>query len=201
MPVEKIALVGGPPGSGKSSVANILSNETRLGYLSMGDHIREISSGKRESRYQDTVISEKHVLNRSGKLPQTLVCSIIEEHFKQQETESDLLLDGYPKSIEQVKPFFNTLTSLGATALTVVYLDINREEAIRRMLSRGSREGEQPINEDFAKMRHDNYTDSYEEVLEALSEEMPVCRIRANGSLSDNVTIAKRHLEGHFENL
>lgn len=201
MTVEKLALIGGSPGSGKSSIANVLSSQTRLGYMSTGNHIRAISAGETESLHQKDVAAESKHLNRSGRLPPTLVCAIIEEHFRRSSVENDMILDGYPRSIEQVGPFFDTITSIGTKVMALVYLEVDREESIKRMLNRGNRGGECPINVDFARMRYDKYIESYDKVLAVLSNEIPIHRVQANESLDNNVVSTRSCLDMYFGNL
>ena len=194
MRAENVALIGGPPGSGKSSVAKSLSLSMNIAHISVGDRIRSIAEGVVVSNYSESIKLENQSLQKSKKLPQNLVCAVIAEAFEQPEVNSNILLDGYPRSPEQIEPLIDTFHQIGANALIMVYLHVDREKAIQRMVERGSRSGEVEMDARFAHERYDSYVESHEGFLTLLANEMPVEVIDANADLEKSIRLARAAL-------
>ena len=48
-----------------------------------------------------------------------------------------MIIDGFPRSLEQVPVFESAMKFYGRKNIEVVYLDISREEAVKRLQARG----------------------------------------------------------------
>lgn len=116
----KILLIG-PQGSGKSTQAKLLSEFLKMPLISTGNIYRGIAS-------TDEII--KKILNEGGLVDDQTTSRIVKDRLSQPDCRQGFIIDGYPRTIEQVKlfdPEFNL----------VIYLDVLEEEVIKRLMERG----------------------------------------------------------------
>jgi len=122
-------LLIGSPGSGKGTQARLLINDFGFAYFSAGDILRRLSE-------EDTPLGRQlSRLMEKGELVSDLLMKKILVGFLKKNKGKDILLDGYPRNLSQVKTAEQCLTSRGGLSL-VFYLRISDREAIRRLSSR-----------------------------------------------------------------
>src|SRR3989338_420000 len=119
----KLVLIG-IQGSGKSTQGNLLSKQLKIPYLSTGHIFREIAKEKTQlGRYI------KEILNIGLLVPDEKTIEIVNSYLSRPEYKKGYILDGFPRTIEQVKKFKNNIDK-------VIYLDISQKEAIWRLFYR-----------------------------------------------------------------
>ncbi len=120
----KLVLIG-IQGSGKSTQGNLLSKQLKIPYLSTGHIFREIAKEKTQlGRYI------KEILNAGLLVPDEKTIEIVNSYLSRPEYKKGYILDGFPRTLEQVKEFKNNVDK-------VIYLDISQKEAIWRLFYRG----------------------------------------------------------------
>ena len=127
----KIILIG-IQGAGKSTQGNLLSEKLKIPYLSTGHIFREMAKEKTPlSRYV------KEIMNAGYLIPDTKTVEIVSEYLKKPEYTKGYILDGFPRTIEQVKMFKNGVDK-------VIYFNVSDREALWRLSYRNgdSREDE-----------------------------------------------------------
>ena len=113
----------GIQGSGKGTVAKIMSEKFGLYHLSTGDLLRGASGELRKE------IDEYMAL---GKLvPDELMLKVLKEKLEQPECAKGVILDGFPRNIEQAKELDKIMK-----VTNVINIEISDEIAIRRMNGR-----------------------------------------------------------------
>lgn len=130
---EMIYIFIGPPGSGKGTLAQECVKEFNWATLSTGALCRQHISQQTEIGKQIDLII------KSGKLiPDALVTSMVDEWLaKQVNSTKGIILDGYPRTEQQVKLLFDLLrTKYRGVHLHVVKFDISDEAVIARLSSR-----------------------------------------------------------------
>ncbi len=116
----KIILIG-IQGSGKSTQGNLISNKYGLPYLSSGHIFREIAKDKTKlGRYV------KETMNAGYLLPDTKTLTIVEEYLKNPNYKKGFILDGFPRTVPQVKKFSQKIDA-------VFYLKVTNKEALWRL--------------------------------------------------------------------
>ncbi|NJE04620.1 adenylate kinase [Thermococcus sp. M36] len=122
-------LIFGPPGSGKSTHSRTITERYGLAYISSGDLIRsEIekggSLGAEMERY----------LRRGDLIPDTVVNTLIISQLRRH--RRNFILDGYPRTAEQVIALENYLYDHGMKVDVAVEIFISREESVERISGR-----------------------------------------------------------------
>ena len=128
----RIAIIG-LPGSGKGSQARLLSETFSIPRICAGEMLREL--GKEKSALGRKV---KETLKRGELVPDDLVLALLKQRLKKSDTRRGFVLDGIPRTLNQVR-MFRKLFSLDKVFL----LRVAEKVAVARLLKRG-REDDTP---------------------------------------------------------
>ncbi len=121
----KIILIG-IQGAGKSTQGNLLSKELNVPYLSTGHIFRMLAKEKTKlGRYI------KETINAGLLIPDDKVLEIVQTYLSRPEYKKGYILDGFPRTLNQVKKFQNGVDK-------VIYLKIPDKEALWRLSYRKS---------------------------------------------------------------
>ncbi len=119
----RLVLIG-IQGAGKSTQGNLLSKQLKIPYLSTGHIFREIAKEKTKlGRYI------KETLNAGILIPDKKTIEIVNQYLSRSEYKRGYILDGFPRTIKQVKYFKNNVDK-------VIYLKIPDKEALWRIAYR-----------------------------------------------------------------
>ena len=150
----------GPPGSGKGAQAEILTDKLNLNHLSVGDLLREnilnnTELGKLASSYV-----------KSGELvPDELIIDLMDSYITNIKNKTDIsgiILDGFPRTINQAIALENKIKQLNVSIKAVINLDIPDQKILNRLAARG-REDDKP---ELIKNRLNVYRNQTEPLLE-----------------------------------
>lgn len=126
-----VIIMLGAQGTGKGTVAGIVSSETGLIQVSTGDIFRKNISEKTELGVE----AEKYI--KSGNLvPDNITIPMVEDRLTWEDAKNGVILDGFPRTIEQAKKLDEMLDKMGKKVDLVVNLVTPKEEIIDRMLTR-----------------------------------------------------------------
>lgn len=116
----KIILIG-IQGAGKSTQGNLLRDKLNIPYLSTGHIFREMAKEKTPlGRYI------KEIMNAGYLIPDEKTVEIVSEYLKKPEYKNGYVLDGFPRTLDQVSMFKNGIDK-------VVYLKVSDKEALWRL--------------------------------------------------------------------
>ena len=150
----------GPPGSGKGTQAEILNDNLNLNHLSVGDLLREnilnnTELGKLASNYV-----------KSGELvPDELIIDLMDSYITNIKNKTDIsgiILDGFPRTINQAIALENKIKQLNVSIKAVLNLDISDQKILNRLAGRG-RDDDKP---ELIKNRLEVYRNQTEPLLE-----------------------------------
>ena len=154
-----IWLIFGPPGSGKGTQARYLGSEFGLTHLSTGEVLRaEAAEGSEEGRQVASLM-------KAGQLvPDPVMVRIVNERLRRH-PEEDVLLDGFPRTVEQARALDELLTSEGRKVDMVVALAAPEEVLTQRLLQRAQVENRADDTRKAIEERMHEYHERTEPVL------------------------------------
>ena len=122
----------GAPGSGKGTQAATLIERFGLAHISTGDILRAAVKAGTPLGLE----ANKYML--AGKLvPDEVVIGLVEARLQEPDTASGYILDGFPRTTAQADALGAMTKSLGKPIEHVVYLKVDGEELVKRLLGRG----------------------------------------------------------------
>ena len=126
-----ILIMLGAQGTGKGTVAGILSKQNGWIQLSTGDIFREnISKGT------ELGVEANKYISKGCLVPDEITISMVENRLEELKDEKGIILDGFPRNIEQAKKLDEILASKGQKVDWVMNLETPRDEIIERMMNR-----------------------------------------------------------------
>jgi adenylate kinase len=118
----------GPPGSGKGTQGERISDTYGFPHFSTGDLLREaVEKGTELGR------RAKAVMNRGELVSDDVVIELINERIQKKDSESGYILDGFPRNIRQARSLDQIDPERGEIALDI---QVGDEEVIDRLSSR-----------------------------------------------------------------
>lgn len=118
----------GPPGSGKGTQSNNLVEKYKLSHISTGDILRSQIAEKTKLGNAAKVYMDKGDL-----VPDNLIIDMVSNTTK---TLQSILLDGFPRTINQAKSLEEEMKKLGKNIDYVLYFEVPFEKLIDRLSQR-----------------------------------------------------------------
>ena len=117
-----------PPAAGKGTVSKLLKDKYGYNHISTGDLLRGVSP--------DTDLGKRvHEIMEKGQLvSDELVTELLKD--KLLSIEGPFILDGYPRNVIQASTLEELLNSLNKNNIVAIYINVSKEEAMKRALSR-----------------------------------------------------------------
>ena len=145
-----IGLIFGPPGSGKGTQAARVEKEFGMAHLSTGEVLRsEVAHGSAVGR------EAARIMAAGDLVPDDLIDRIVESRLSRIDPTSNVLLDGFPRTIEQAKALDSMLAPRSVDF--VVSLDVPETTLIDRLLHRAALEGRSDDTRDAIMERMREY--------------------------------------------
>lgn len=147
-------LIIGAPGAGKGTQAERLSASFGIPAISTGDIFRHNVKNETELGKQ-----AKAFMDRGEYVPDSLTNDLVRDRLSQQDAQGGFLLDGYPRTLDQVNELDDILASHGKSLDAVVLLTADTEEVVRRLLGRAIEQGRADDTEDVIRRRLEVYAE------------------------------------------
>lgn len=123
--MKNIILVA-PPVAGKGTLSKILEEKQNYIVISIGDILR--AKAKEDKEFATLMKSCKLIDDE-------IIFQVLEEKLKNL-GDKKYILDGFPRTVEQAKMYNNLLKGLNKELGVVIYLDIEYEKLLQRVLAR-----------------------------------------------------------------
>lgn len=120
-----------PPAAGKGTQAKLLAEKYNIPHISTGDLLREETA-------KDTELSLKikEIMESGGLVNDDIITELLRNRLVQNDCDNGYILDGYPRNLEQAKIYEKLLKEINKELGVVIFLDIDKELAMKRTLSR-----------------------------------------------------------------
>ncbi|MBF4635421.1 adenylate kinase [Agreia pratensis] len=175
-------LIIGPPGAGKGTQAAKLAEIYGIPAISTGDIFRaNIKEG--------TELGKKvQALVESGSyVPDSLTNDLVRDRLLQPDVAGGFLLDGYPRTTEQVDELDRILAKAHAHLDAVVQLVADVDEVVERLRKRALVEGRADDTEEVLRHRQEVYADQTAPLIDVYASRGLVVAVDALGEV-DEVT-------------
>lgn len=145
-------LLIGTPGAGKGTQAQRLSETFGIPAISTGDIFRHNVKNETELGKQ-----AKAFMDRGEYVPDSLTNDLVRDRLAQADAANGFLLDGYPRTADQVAELDDILASKSQHLDAVVMLAADHDEVVRRLLNRAVEQGRADDTEEVIRHRLDVY--------------------------------------------
>ena len=122
----------GPPGAGKGTQAERLTDTFGIAHLSTGDMLRAARDAQTDVGRQ-----AEEYMSAGQLVPDDVILAIIREQLAQPDCKKGYLLDGFPRTIAQAEALDQMLAGQGTPLDVVLELQVPEEELFERLAGRG----------------------------------------------------------------
>ena len=130
----------GPPGAGKGTQAQKLSENCEVPHISTGDILRAAVKAK-------SALGQKAegYMSAGELVPDELILDLIRERLAQEDTANGWLLDGFPRNVEQAEFLSSLLEDIGHSCDSVINMEVPDDVLVERMLARGRADDKEDV--------------------------------------------------------
>ena len=126
-----VIIMLGAPGTGKGTIAGILTKELEIPQVSTGDIFRKHIGEQTELGK----LAEKYI--SQGKLvPDDVTIGLVENRLEDDDVKEGIILDGFPRTVKQAEELDKILENKGKKVDLVINLTTPEEEIIERIVNR-----------------------------------------------------------------
>ena len=126
-----IIIMLGAQGTGKGTVAGILQDKMGIPQISTGDIFR-----KNIKEQTPLGVEANKYISKGNLVPDDITVPMVVDRLNMDDAKKGVILDGFPRTIEQAKKLDEILEEKGLKVDLVVNLTTPREEIITRILNR-----------------------------------------------------------------
>jgi adenylate kinase len=149
----KLLLIG-PPGAGKGTQASKLSEVFGIPAISTGDIFR--ANVKNETPLG---LEAKSFMDRGAYVPDDLTNKLVRDRLQNPDCANGFLLDGYPRTADQVNELDDILRETDSSLDAVIQLTADTDEVVKRLAKRAIEQGRSDDTEDVIRNRMAIYED------------------------------------------
>jgi adenylate kinase len=121
----------GPPGAGKGTQAERLTDDFNLPYIATGNILRAAVQAETELGRQ-----AKAFMDAGELVPDAVISGVVLEAVEGPEARDGFLLDGFPRTIPQAQALAVGLERLDRHLTAAILIDVPDDEVLRRMSGR-----------------------------------------------------------------
>jgi adenylate kinase len=144
----------GPPGAGKGTQAAIIAEKLSIPHISTGDIFRaNVSAGT------PLGVEAKRYMDAGEYVPDSVTNAMVRDRLAQDDAKNGFLLDGYPRTLDQINELDDILSGLSTSVEKVVEITADTDEVVARLLNRAKEQGRADDTEDVIRRRLEVYAE------------------------------------------
>jgi adenylate kinase len=155
----------GPPGAGKGTQAKLLSERLRVPAISTGDIFRANVANQTELG-----LTVKEYLDAGKYVPDRVTNAMVRDRLQQADAVDGFILDGYPRTTDQVRELDDMLSDSGAKLEHVLEITADTDELVRRLSRRALEQGRSDDTEDVIRTRQQVYLEQTAPLVKVYSD-------------------------------
>ena len=170
----------GPPGAGKGTQAKVIAQRLGIPAISTGDIFRaNVSAGTPLGQ------QAKEYMDAGDYVPDAVTNDMVRDRIAGEDARSGFLLDGYPRTVDQVEELDKMLAEAGESVDAAVQLTVNDEELVQRLLNRAHVEGRADDTEEVIRRRQEVYNDQTAPLLSVYADRGLLIKVDGMGKVDD----------------
>jgi adenylate kinase len=151
--MSRLLLIG-PPGAGKGTQAEILAATFGIPAISTGDIFRANVKNQTELG-----LKVKAIMDAGEYVPDEITNAIVANRLAEPDAAAGFLLDGYPRTPDQVRELDAVLAADGKALDVVVQIVADTDEVVARLLKRAQEQGRTDDTEEVIRHRMSVYAE------------------------------------------
>lgn len=170
----------GPPGAGKGTQAIKIAEHYGIPAISTGDIFRALQTA-------DTPLARqvRAIMESGGYVSDEITNEIVADRLAQPDCDSGFLLDGYPRTLQQVQTLDDYLAETNRPLDAVISLLADTEEVVARLLRRAEIDGRADDNEETIRVRLQVYADQTAPLLEVYRSRGLLVEVNGLGEIDE----------------
>jgi len=168
----------GPPGAGKGTQAKFIAEKFSIPHISTGDIFRE--NLKKETPIG---LEAKGYMDRGEYVPDEVTNRIVADRLTWPDAKNGYLLDGYPRTLDQVSFLEKTLSSKGEKLDRVIELVADINTLITRLLNRAKEQNRNDDTEEVITKRLEVYLAETAPIIDKYQQQNLVIQVDGLGEI------------------
>ncbi len=144
----------GPPGAGKGTQAERLTQDFPLAYIATGDMLRKAVSEGTELGKQ-----AKSFMDAGGLVPDEVIIGVALERVQADDARDGFLLDGFPRTVGQADALEQEMEQLGRRMTAALLIEVPDEDIVRRISGRRTSKAGRVYHVEFDPPKHEGRCD------------------------------------------
>lgn len=170
----------GPPGAGKGTQAVNIAAHYDIPHISTGEIFRaNVGQGT------ELGIKAKEFMDKGEYVPDVITNAMVADRLAQADAANGFLLDGYPRTIDQVGELDMILSSLGTALDYAVEITANTDEVVARLLQRAKEQGRADDTEEVIRRRMEIYAEQTEPLIAVYSDKGILLKVDGMGTVDE----------------
>jgi adenylate kinase len=173
-------LIMGPPGAGKGTQAQRVAAHYEIPAISTGDMFRAMKTS-------DTPLARqlRAIVDSGGLVSDEITNAVVAERLTESDCVAGFLLDGYPRTLQQMEALDDFLASSGQSLDAVISLLADVDEVVDRLLKRAEVEGRSDDTADTIRRRQAIYRRETEPLLAVYRDRGLLVEVDGLGAVED----------------
>jgi adenylate kinase len=186
----RIVLMG-PPGAGKGTQAVVIAERLAIPHISTGDIFRaNLKAGT------PLGTEAKRYMEAGEYVPDTVTNAMVADRLAEPDAAAGFLLDGYPRTSDQVHALNAMLEASGIALDKVVEITADTDEVVARLLNRALEQGRADDTEEVIRRRMEVYAEQTEPLVALYSAQGVLVKVDGMGAVEEVTARILGALEG-----
>ncbi|GAC1327098.1 MAG: adenylate kinase [Mycobacteriales bacterium] len=185
------------PGAGKGTQGARIAEHFQITHIATGDRLRD--EVKRQTPLGKQVEEQT---SRGELVADDVIIEMLRGPLVEATKAGGYVLDGFPRTLEQAKEGRRVAKELGVAAQAALYLTVDDDELVRRLLHRAETEGRADDNETTIKKRLELFHEVTQPVVDFYAQRGMVITVDAMrsieevaGEILDKLDVLKERLD------